>query len=289
MMMTETPPLLCINLRAATQRWSHLQHEASTHMPGAMLKQIDAVDWRTLPVDMAQLPITLFSRYLLTFPEKQSKHRVSHRQIDTLSTVAIFMSHMKCWKWLVNHPNEKCALVLEDDACFDPTFKRAWEHTIRPLLDHTEQWDILVLVFFATVGPETIMYVPGTHPPLSTMVVSQFFGAHAYLVTQRGATILLNHSLPLDHQVDGLFLTLHELGLLRLRMLRASVVSQCIDAENREGSWHTHSINSSRVVSTEHTLQTWQVFAILGLVAAVAGWYLWLTSSSCTDYMRKIK
>ena len=122
------------------------------------------------------------------------------------------------------------------------------------------------------------------------MVLAQFFGAHAYLVTQRGATILLNHSLPLDHQMDGLFLTLHELGLLRLRMLRTSVVSQCIDAENREGSWHTHSINSPHHISlsVEHTLRAWQVFAVLVLVAAVTGWFLWFTSS-CTEYMRKIK
>ena len=52
---------------------------------------------------------------------------------------------------------------------------------------------------------------------------TQFYGAHAYVVTQNGARLLLKpertehdpfrsrYALPIEHQVDGLFLTMHAL------------------------------------------------------------------------------
>lgn len=62
--------------------------------------------------------------------------------------------------------------------------------------------------------------------------------------------MLLRHAFPIDHQTDGLMLTLSELGLLRLYLLPQSVVSQCMDGVNREGSWHTHSTRATPVCVT---------------------------------------
>jgi hypothetical protein len=41
--------------------------------------------------------------------------------------------------------------------------------------------------------------------------VPQFFGAHAYLLTRQGANVLLRNAFPIDHQADGLMLTLSEM------------------------------------------------------------------------------
>jgi hypothetical protein len=72
-------------------------------------------------------------------------------------------------------------------------------------------------------------------------------------VTQRGATTLLEYALPIDHQADGLILTLsaravfarkketaRELGLLRVFALPQSAATQCT------GTGETFSMNGPR-------------------------------------------
>lgn len=110
-----------------------------------------------------------------------------------------------------------------------------------PLCGRADQWDCLVLGYGVTTtaaahGP------PATTPLLGVALRRPvpFFGTHAYCVTRRGAQILLHHAVPMDHQSDGLLVTLSDLGLLRLHLWPQSVVSQCLNDEDRQGSWHTH-------------------------------------------------
>ena len=255
-----------------------MEREIEKHLPESTLIRVEAVDWRTLSPDLPTTPITLFSRYLLAFPEMQTTVRSSHRQLDTLSSVAIFLSHVKCWQWLMDHPKQPCAFILEDDACFDEGFSTTWQRTVQPLLSATSHWDLLVLGFFANHGPESVSIIPDTQPLVTTMTVPHFFGAHAYMITQRGAALLLKHGFPLDHQVDGLFLTLHQLGLLRLHMLRQSVVSQCMNNVNREGSWHT-GVTAQRAEVTVYLQELPPKAKLLMLflvVLALGGWVLWI-------------
>ena len=281
--MDSLPSLLCINLASATRRWNHIEREVEKHIPEATLVRMDAVDWRTLPPDLPDVPVTLFSRYLLAFPQQQLVVRASHRQLDTLSTVAIFLSHVKCWQWLLDHPKEPYVLILEDDACFETGFRASWQQNIEPLLKQSKQWDMLVLGFFADMGNASVSVMPETQPPITTMTVPHFFGAHAYMITQQGAQILKKHAFPLDHQVDGLFLTLHQLGLLRLHMLRQSVVSQCMNTVNREGSWHTHTTVDEAATNARMLIRKMpkaaKIFLGLVVLVALAGWVMWFTIS----------
>lgn len=162
--MISQTPILAINMATATRRWAHYEQEVEDNFPEAKLIRMEAVDWRTLPQSPDALPVTLFTRYLLTLPQQQATLRTSHRQVDTLSSVAIFMSHMKCWQWLINRPHEPYALVMEDDACFDGGFRSAWQHTVVPMLSVPLQWDVLVLGYFAVVGPESVTVVAGLRP-----------------------------------------------------------------------------------------------------------------------------
>ena len=75
----------------------------------------------------------------MKFPQQQASVRISHRQVDTVSTVAILMSHMKCWQWLLDHPKHETVLILEDDACFDAGFSNEWRRTVTPMLSETNQ------------------------------------------------------------------------------------------------------------------------------------------------------
>jgi hypothetical protein len=81
--------------------------------------------------------------------------------------------------------------------------------------------------------------------------MSQYFGAHAYLLTRKGAQVLLQYSFPIDHQVDGLFLTLQQMGLLRVHMASQSLVKQCMDHVDRAGSWHTHRVAETQVITAQ--------------------------------------
>ena len=76
------------------------------------------------------------------------------------------------------------------------------------------------LLFVKRLAAEVQRTVPDTVPSVTTKMVSDFFGAHAYLVTQRGGQMLLRYALPIEHQVDGLFLTLHQLFVVRMRAAR---------------------------------------------------------------------
>lgn len=274
--MNLVPPVLVINLATATRRWNHIQHQVALNVPDAKLIRMDAVDWRTL--SLPSLPITLFTQYLLTFPQQQSSMRVSHRQLDTVSSVAILLSHVKCWEWLSNHPKEPFAMIMEDDACFDAEFQVAWHQSVLPMLAVSGQWDLLVLGYFSASGSESVNVVPNTQPVVTTKTVPQFFGAHAYIITQSGAKKLLKYVFPMDHHVDGLFLTLFEFDRLRLHMLRQSVVSQCMDGVNREGSWHTHTVvntTQNPIVMVQSTSSQVLIAICVVLLLLVVGILLW--------------
>lgn len=96
------PPVLCINLTSAATRWQSIVDGVKKHLPASDLYRIPAVNWRDLPVGLENVSLTLFTRYLLQHPQRQSTHRASHRQLDTPSSVAIMMSHIKCWDWILS-------------------------------------------------------------------------------------------------------------------------------------------------------------------------------------------
>jgi GR25 family glycosyltransferase involved in LPS biosynthesis len=239
------PPVLCINLAHATKRWENISAGVARALPNSALHRTDAVDWRNLSPGLDEVPVTLFSRYLLLFPGCQPRDRLSHRQLDTPSSVAIMLSHIRCWVWLQDHPDVPCVVILEDDACFDASFEAAWRGSVVPILQRPQDWDVLLLGYSLKGSAHGNAMVNGV--PLHTS--SQWFGMHAYVVTRKAVDVLLQHAFPMDHQSDGLMLTLHELGMLRVYLLPQSVSSQCLNEIDRGGSWHTH----TTVTSTSDT------------------------------------
>lgn len=124
--------VLCINLKDATQRWARVQDGVRRALPGADLVRVDAVHWRDL--SMNQLNMTPFTRWLVVHPERQAELRGSHRQMDTPSSIACLLSHIRCWEWLRARPELPFALVVEDDVCFEPDFPAAWHDVVLPLV-----------------------------------------------------------------------------------------------------------------------------------------------------------
>jgi hypothetical protein len=135
-------------------------------------------------------------------------------------------------------------LVLEDDACAEPGFAAAFRDTVLPLLAVPDQWDCLFLGYFRPTAEEDPVSVATPSGPVRLRVISQFFGAHGYILSRHAATVLRRHAYPLDQQSDGLVLTLRDLGLLRVYCLPTPVLTQCMDKVDRLGSWHTHRVLS---------------------------------------------
>lgn len=268
-------PVLCINLAGATRRWESIQHQVLRSLPDASLQRIEAVAWPDLPPDLPG--VSLFTRYLIQVPDAQRTHRCSHRQLDTVSSVAILLSHIRCWEWLIAG-KAPYALILEDDACFDAGFPDVWATQVQPLLRDPSAWDCLVLGYFSPAGPETPAPLLGV--PLIRVV--QFFGAHAYILTRQGAQVFMRHAFPVDHHSDGMMLTLHELGLLRLYLLPHSVISQCLDGVDRLGSWHTHTTMTMTSVTTlinsmptwTDSMPAWTVLVVVIAFVALLGYLL---------------
>lgn len=140
--------------------------------------------------------------------------------------------------------------------CFGPlrTFAAAWTAHVAPALAEDAAWDVLVIGYFAERGVRQMAAERGW------VHADTFYGAHAYIVTRAGAEALRAAALPANEQVDGLFLSLRDVGRLRLRLLGQSVVSQCIDKLDRIGAWHTHT-------TTTHTFIFYHYW-----VASAVGW-----------------
>jgi hypothetical protein len=237
--------------RARTRWESAVGHARRALEDGARIVRVPAVDWRTLPADLAEMPVTPHARYLATRPSTHSIHRLTHRQMDGLPSVAILLSHVRAWDALLAS-GAPGGLILEDDACIDGVdpFRAVWQTIVVPRFaavaaaaDAAGDWECLVLGHFAVRSPRVYHRVgPAAH---RLMTVESFFGSHAYALTRRGAEILRANALPINEQSDGLLLTLQQTGTLRLYLTPVSVVSQCMDKVDRgasPGETHTHII-----------------------------------------------
>lgn len=234
-----TFPVLCINLEGAKTRWTNVMKEMTTYCPQGTLIRVDAVHWKDLTRDLQDVPLTPLTRFFVLNPKQQKYSRMSHRQMDTPSSVGIMLSHIRCWRWLLDHPEHPAALIIEDDACFDhAVFPSATETVISPLLAATDEWDVVILGYYNDGNREDQLSINGVH----VFTTDHFFGGHAYMITQKAASILLTHVFPIEEQSDGLILTLGQLGLLRLYLHHRSIVTQCINAFDREGGFHTGTV-----------------------------------------------
>lgn len=241
-------PIFYINLPQASRRRTHVEQQlARVGLPDVHVHRMEAVDGHRMAASLVKDDrLGLFSRLLLTQPARAS----SHMQIETVGAVGCTLSHVKCWdciralrptalrpcRRMVAHQSD-AALILEDDACLGPGFLDSWFSTVVPLLGvpaRERQWDVLLLGFSSVQGtrPVTVHGVPLRtflrHPDAS------FFGTHAYVLTQRGATILLQHVFPIEVQVDAYLLLLQQLGRLGLFLLRSGpAVKPCLAAIDR--------------------------------------------------------
>ena len=119
----------------------------------------------------------------------------------TRPSIGIGMAHLKAWNSIVKN-NDEYALVVEDDVTFVPDF---YPRLVTALQHVPADYDILYLGCFGCTSDSSLLTLGGKAVGLigatdTTTSVNAYIdrpitvvGAHAYIVTRKGAQRLLQH------------------------------------------------------------------------------------------------
>jgi hypothetical protein len=163
-----------INLDRRKDRWSVMEKFIAKN-PGLNLHRFSAIE-PTLELAQTELHSSLRDSVVDGWP------RYRPEEIKGLGAVGCFLSHRQVWKDFLSS-TAPVALVLEDD--LDEKDVEKLSEYVYPYLKH-QQWDFVLLGWVGTLGN------PRKH----------FTGTHAYMMSRAMATRLVQHSYPLNQQVD---------------------------------------------------------------------------------------
>jgi glycosyl transferase family 25 len=110
-------------------------------------------------------------------------------------TLGCYLSHRSVWEHIAKGQQE-FALVLEDDADFRANMIPLVESLVKQVQEFDARWNFIVM------GQTTKLAIRGREAPEGFYVPSRCMGLHAYVLSKRGAEMLLSHSLPVQEAVD---------------------------------------------------------------------------------------
>jgi GR25 family glycosyltransferase involved in LPS biosynthesis len=137
--------------------------------------------------------LALYTRYLLHF---HARH--DHMQLSTAPMLGCLLSHMRLWASV--RENQTIA-VFEEDAVFDALSGTRFDALLADVADYP--WDILML-------ESGSLMAGGPWKPIGRFAATcakqpcSWMGTRGYLLTHRGARLLLRHARPVAVQVDAL-------------------------------------------------------------------------------------
>jgi len=173
-----------------------LVQDAATHLLGGREPRV----WRAIngseALTQARLP--LYTRLTL------ASGRHDHMQLGSAPMLGCLLSHVAIWR-ATTESGATTALVLEEDAILDAV--SALRLTQLLMDARNESWDVLLLeTGHLTVSGATraVGEIGRTWADPSDALHNRWMGTRGYLLTQRGATVLLTHADELGVQVDAL-------------------------------------------------------------------------------------
>ena len=176
-----TMAALCINLASATARWRHVMTNVAPALPTTVrLHRVEAVNGAALT---SVPPLTPLTRLRL----RERWRLCNGLQLDSVGALGATLSHVRCWRWLVRHPDVPCALILEDDCVLHPGFADVWSSSVWPMLA-AGSTDLLVLGY----SPRPNVAPAVTDATSGHLRSVGFEGTHCYAVSQAGARRLLS-------------------------------------------------------------------------------------------------
>jgi hypothetical protein len=181
-------PTYVINLDRRPDRWqTFLQQPALNEFK--QLQRFSAVDGAKLNIPQDER-VSLHTRHNIA-----KKFRRSHYEICTPGAIGASLSHISIWKKFLESDSEY-VVVFEDDTLVKDEYLKKIDVLVNYL---PEDWD---------------MWLLGTHrwsfkgDPLSSndrkswWGVKEFTGAHSYVLSRRGAKILLDDPFPIETHIE---------------------------------------------------------------------------------------
>lgn len=183
-------PIVVISLDRRPDRWgSFLQRADAAGMAGKVqrLSAVDAKDF----VAHEHPAITL-----LTAHNIKNGVRRSHHEIDRGGAVGCSLSHFKAWEYL-RSSSAPALVIFEDDSPVPVDFKKRLEKLLAEL--PAGGWDMVT--FYNTPYDGGLTGCSPSSEPWSSC--TSLMGAHAYMLSRRGADRLLAKAYPIEMHVDA--------------------------------------------------------------------------------------
>jgi GR25 family glycosyltransferase involved in LPS biosynthesis len=182
-----TCPTFVINLTRRPDRWQLFQQQPTVRT-FSNLKRFSAVDGKTLDIYTDER-ISLHTRQNIL-----KNFRRSHYEINTPGAVGASLSHIGIWTTFLKSDAEMC-VVFEDDAMITEPMIQKINQAIQTI---PENWDIWLL----GLHQGTSQTPDGFEPTGTWNVITQFTGAHAYILTRRAARILCEEPFPIETHIE---------------------------------------------------------------------------------------
>jgi len=182
----ENMPVYVINLDRREDRWKLFSAQPLVkYFHG--LERISATDGKYIDVENDNR-ISLHTRENI-----RNNIRRSHYEINTAGACGASFSHIGCWKKFLT-TEEKYCMIVEDDCMLDP---KKIENAAILSKRIPSNFDIWVLGAHDSKHIGT-PYMPGS-PWLN---VTNFTGAHCYIITKHGAETLLKDCFPIETHIE---------------------------------------------------------------------------------------
>ena len=215
-------PTLVINLDRREDRWKDFSKQA-TLKEFKNLKRFSAVDGSKLNI-LNDSRISPHTRQNIS-----RKYRRSDYEINTPGAIGASLSHIGCWKQFLESES-KFLVVFEDDTIVNDIYMEKIDSLIPEL---PSEWDMWLLGTHAWA----FKGVPLTKNVNGWWKVKQFTGAHAYVLSRRGAELLLKEPFPIETHIEYYICACAQLNGLKiirhseLRMKYSMELTQSDDSD----------------------------------------------------------
>ena len=182
--MNKAETAFCINLAEHKEKWDAASTALAEH-GFTKVERLDAVKGREIK-DLADVPVSLYSRYLLKNPKK----RCAHEQLNSLGAIGCTLSHVQCWKMILDR-GLPGAFVFEDDIKFVDDFNNAFSRYEKL----PSEIELFSFGYWRIRGESEKVGI--------YRKASLFIGTNGYYVTKEGARKLLENAFPIEIHVDA--------------------------------------------------------------------------------------
>ena len=257
-MHLEDVPIVVISLDRRPDRWTAFQQRAqAANMKN--VQRLSAVDAKTF--DVQNHP----GISLLTAHNIKNKARRAHHEIDRPGAIGCSLSHFKAWEYLQTS-SAPAIIVFEDDSTVPVDFNRRLTTTLAELPD---EWDLVT--FYNTPYDGGLTGCTPTLDEKPWSICTSLMGAHAYMLSRRGAAKMLARAYPIEMHVDAYMAFMARMGHIKMIWNPALQIEQILeDSDINHGSMGILNVPTNM---EKHGIVALDLTSIVGMMtmAAIVG------------------